>query len=444
MTASTELSAGAVSADLAPGPVALRGYAAWATGFWVIWLAILPLGHVTALRTALALPVVGLTMVVTAKGAGWLSLSRVPGLLIWLLLLAWCGLSALWSPAPDVTWSKFRFDLLLPFCAFISTYILARFSGAQKYLLFGGLLGIALLTLMSVFAWVPAPAWLKTEIQQGTFTPMPFWYPGVGEASAYAVLLIGPLLAWWLACRKRCDTLAKWLPPLVMSAILVIIVATNRRSALVVPLLTMPLFFVLLGRDGKPLPRKIIGLSCAGFLLAAVLIAGLFEYGARERLSPGQRSALPATTSAALMLLTAEPRPQIWAFYLEKAQQHPWIGVGFGRTVPAIYFDTQNNQALLAIESNAATHAHNIALNWILQVGVIGFTLFAALLVVIARHAWAARLRSRQHRLLACAVLVTMVAMLLRNMTDDFMVYGIAIMFWATLGALLGLLEGDP
>ena len=421
--------------------MALRGYAAWATGFWVIWLAILPLGHVTALRTALALPVVGLTMVVTAKGAGWLSLSRVPGLLIWFLLLAWCGLSALWSPAADVTWSKYRFDLLLPFCAFISTYILARLAGAPKYLLLGGMLGTALLAAMSIFAWVPAPAWLKIEVQQGTYIPMPFWYPGVGEASAYAVLLIGPLLAWWLACRERSDGLAKWLPPLAMFAVFIIIVATNRRSALVVPLLIIPLFFVLLGRDGKPMPRRSIGLLGAGFLLAAVLVGGLFEYGARERLSPQQRNALPATTSAALMLLKAEPRPQIWAYYLEKVQQHPWIGVGFGRTVPAIYFDTRNNRALLAIESNAATHAHNIALNWVLQVGLVGFALFAALLAVIARRAWAARLRSRQHRLLACAAVATMVAMLLRNMTDDFMVYGIAIMFWATLGALLGLLE---
>ncbi len=425
-------------------PATLRGYAAWAVGFWVLWLAILPLGHVTALRTALALPVVGLTMVVAARGAGWLSLSRVPALSIWLLLLTWCGLSALWSPAPDVTWSKFRFDLLLPFCAFISTYILARFSGAPRYLLLGGLLGTALLAGMSIFAWVPAPSWLKAEIQQGTFTPMPFWYPGVGEASAYAVLLIGPLLAWWLACRERGHALAKWLPPLAMFAIFIIVLATNRRSALAVPLLIAPLYFVLLGRSSKPLSRKMIGLLSAGFLLVIVVAAGFFEYGARERLSPEQRSALPPTTSAALMLIKAEPRPQIWAFYLEKAREHPWIGVGFGRTVPAIYFDTRNNQALLAIESNAATHAHNIVVDWVLQVGLIGFALFAFLLASIARNAWAARVRSRQHRLLACAVLVTITAMLLRNMVDDFLVYGIAIMFWATLGALLGLLEGNP
>ncbi len=444
LTASSPLPTESSSEVPATAESRLRGFAAWALGFWVLWLAILPLGHVTALRTALALPIVALTMAVVIKEASWLALSRVPGLAIWLLLLSWCGLSALWSPAPDVTWSKFRFDLLLPFCAFISAHILARFAGALRYLLAGALLGIALLALISLFAWLPAPTWLKTEIQQGTFTPMPFWYPGVGEASAYAVLLIGPLLAWLLVCRGRASVLAKWLPSLSLCAIFVIVVATNRRSALVVPLLVGPLFFLLLGRSAKPWTRKKTALSCAAILLVAMLLAGLFEYGARERLSPAERSAMPAGTSVAVELLKSEPRPQIWAYYLDKVFQHPWVGVGYGRTVPAIYHDTQNNRALLAIEANAATHAHNIALDWLLQVGLIGFALFAWLLASVARHAWAARARSRVHRLMASAVIATIAAMLLRNMVDDFLVYGIAIMFWAILGALLGLIQRAP
>ena len=419
----------------------LKTLTGWAMVFWIAWMAILPLGHVTGLRNALAFPAILLGIGLGVRQIGWRGLADTPALCAWLLLLAWCALSATWSPAPDVTWSKFRSDLLLPFGAYLSAYCIARFTGSASRLLIGPLIGSALLTVLSVFAWVTVPGWVKTDVPFGTVAPMPFWYPGVGDASAYSILLIGPLLAWWVASRKHAGTIAKWGPALATLATLGIIVATNRRNALIVPLLISPLFFVLLGRDGKPVSRNFVGLMCAGFLLAAVLVAGIFEFGARERLMPAERIALAPNTSAALMLMKGEPRPRIWAWYLDKAQQHPWIGVGFGRTVPAIFYETESNQALAAIDPLAVVHAHNLALNWVLQTGLIGFAIFAALLVTIARCAWWARRHSREHRLLACAVLMTMVAMLLRNMTDDFLVYGIAIMFWATIGALLGLLE---
>lgn len=419
----------------------LKTLAGWATVFWIAWMAILPLGHVTGLRNALAFPAILLGIGLGVRQIGWCRLADTPALCAWFLLLAWCAFSALWSPAPDVTWSKFRSDLLLPFGAYLSAYCIARFTGSTGRLLIGPLIGTALLSVLSVFAWVTVPDWIKTDVPFGTVAPMPFWYPGVGDASAYSVLLIGPLLAWWMAGRKHASAITKWGPTLLTLAILAVIVATNRRNALIVPLVITPLFFVLLGRDGKPVPRKFVGLLCAGLVLAIVLVAGIFEFGARERLMPTERAALAPNTSAALMLMKGEPRPRIWAWYLDKAQQHPWIGVGFGRTVPAIFYKSESNQTLAAIDPLAVVHAHNLVLNWVLQVGLIGFAIFAALLVTIVRCAWQARVPSSAHRLLSSAVLVTVVAMLVRNMTDDFLVYGIAIMFWATIGALLGLLE---
>src|SRR5258706_15627822 len=132
-------------------PATLRGYAAWAVGFWVLWMGILPLGHVTALRNALALPAIGLAIAVAVRQAGWRSLAEVPALALWLVLLAWCGLSMLWSPAPDVSWSKLRFDLLFPFGAYLGAYALARVTGGTRYLLLGPLIGPALLACLSIF-----------------------------------------------------------------------------------------------------------------------------------------------------------------------------------------------------------------------------------------------------------------------------------------------------
>jgi O-antigen ligase len=419
----------------------MHGLAMWAAVFWVIWMAILPLGHVTALRNALALPVILLALLVAFRHAGWQSLAHVPAIAPWLLLISWCLLSLVWSGAPQVSWSKIRSDLLLPFGAYLSAYVLARHGGALRYLLLGPMIGTTLLLLLSLFAWLPVPIWMKTDVQFGTVAPMPYWYPGIGDASAYAVLLIGPLLAWWVARRQDADVIRRHLPALAMIAALIIIVATNRRNALVVALLVTPMFFLMIARGRKQFSFKFLGLLCAGFLLAAALVAAMFEFGARERLFPAERAALPPNTSAALMLMKGEPRPRIWAYYFDKAQDHPWIGVGFGRTVPAVVFHANENDALKAIDPLAVIHAHNIMLDWALQTGVVGLALFFALLLTVSRLAWRKRGQSREHRLLAAAVLVTLIAMLLRNMTDDFLVYCIAIMFWATLGALLGLIE---
>jgi O-antigen ligase len=187
-------------------------------------------------------------------------------------------------------------------------------------------------------------------------------------------------------------------------------------------------------------------LAWAGLAALAVVVAlaVFLEYGARERMSPAENAALAPNHSAALQLIKAEPRPRIWAYYLEKAQEHPWIGVGFGRTVPAIFYGTKNDPALAAIDTNAQIHAHNFLLDWLLQTGLFGLILLCTLLVAVGRHAWQLGQAGRQQRIIACAVLVSIIGMLLRNLTDDFMVYANATMFWATQGALLGLLAYAP
>ncbi len=430
------------SADLPTNVSApLRGLTLWAIGFWAAWMAILPLGHVTGLRTALALPTIGFAFVVAVRWRGWRSLAEVPALTPWLLLLVWCILSLTWSAAPDVTWSKLRFDLLVPFGAYLAGYLLARCTGAAKFLLLGPLIGTLLLTMLSLFVWLPVPNWMATDVRFGTVEEMPFWYPGVGDASAFSVLMIGPLLACWVVGRNKSIAVAKWGAVLAMLAIMVVIVATNRRNALIVSLLVTPLFFLLLARDAKKKTGKKVGAMLTALVLGALVVAGMFEYGARARLMPEERAALPPNTSAAIMLMKGEARPRIWNYYFKRAQQHPWFGVGFGRTVPGILYDTKNDASLVAIDPLAVIHAHNLLLNWMLQTGIIGLAIFIALLAVIWRQAWRARQLDFENRALACAVIVTIVAMLLRNMTDDFLVYGIATMFWATLGSLFGLIE---
>ena len=84
-------------------------------------------------------------------------------------------------------------------------------------------------------------------------------------------------------------------------------------------------------------------------------------------------------------MITSDPRPAIWAAYLELAGRAPWLGVGLGRGVP-----------------------------------------------------------SRAYHLEAAAVALVL-AMLVKNSTNDLIVFGNAILFWALMGTMLGLVwrRGD-
>src|SRR5258706_12647015 len=103
-------------------PATLRGYAAWAVGFWVLWMAILPLGHVTALRNALALPAIGLAIAVAVPQAGGRSWAQITGLAVWLGRLPWRGLSMVGWHSPALTGRQLGFVLLIPFGASLGGY----------------------------------------------------------------------------------------------------------------------------------------------------------------------------------------------------------------------------------------------------------------------------------------------------------------------------------
>jgi O-antigen ligase len=82
------------------------------------------------------------------------------------------------------------------------------------------------------------------------------------------------------------------------------------------------------------------------------------------------------------------------------------------------------------------THAHNLFLDVVLQVGVVGLAVFCWLLAALAREAWRARDLGQWRAGAALAALV--VALVAKNLTDDFMDHAVVIAFWGYAGLLLG------
>jgi hypothetical protein len=133
--------------------------------------------------------------------------------------------------------------------------------------------------------------------------------------------------------------------------------------------------------------------------------------------------------------MTTDARPRIWEFYASQVSSHPWFGIGFGKPLPALAYGALIPEDLVKLDGNVRTHAHNLFLNTILQVGVIGLLLQLAVLACLAYQFYVAR---HAHPLLFRAGIALIVGMLAKNMTDDFMWQSTMLMFWSYCGWLLG------
>jgi hypothetical protein len=139
---------------------------------------------------------------------------------------------------------------------------------------------------------------------------------------------------------------------------------------------------------------------------------------------------------AADRAITADTRPQIWRFYGSQVLKHPWIGIGFGKPLPSIAYGSLIPSSLVELDENVRTHAHNLFLNTLLQVGVVGLALEIIVFASLAYRFYGAR---KTHPLLYRAGLALVIGMITKNLTDDFMWESTMLMFWCSCGWLMGM-----
>jgi O-antigen ligase len=133
--------------------------------------------------------------------------------------------------------------------------------------------------------------------------------------------------------------------------------------------------------------------------------------------------------------MSSDARPRIWGFYGSQVPSHPWIGIGFGKPLPSLAYGRLVPDDLLKLDGNVRTHAHNLFLNTLLQVGVVGLILQLAVFWGLAYQFFAVR---RLYPQLYRAGIALILGMLAKNLTDDFMWQSTMLMFWAYCGWLLG------
>jgi O-antigen ligase len=296
------------------------------------------------------------TVVVTGK----FRKPRLVHLAIYLFFL-WNVLSIFWSVdiAETVKSIPTYFQMIVLFMMLWDLYTTpaALKAGLQAYVL-GAYVSIGS-TIADYLAGIPASHWT------GSFS---FRYSATGtHPDVFALrLALGIPVAWHLAISESNSKMTQVLRLVnyaYIPAAIVAILLTGTRGA---SLASLPAFFFILASMRRlSLFHRILifaTLTCALFALFPLIP----QYSLQRMVDAG--------TSIATGDLTG--RMEIWREGIAVFVQHPLLGIG-------------NNAFITAIATiNPYRGAHNTFLGLLVQVGIIGFALFAIILAMTIRYAW--------------------------------------------------------
>jgi O-antigen ligase len=397
-----------------------------------VLLAILPLAHVTALRNIL-IGLIAASALLHFRLAPW---RNVPGFVPWLLWLAFAAASIAWSALPNVSFQSFRSDQFYPFVLFLVSFALMRFRGGRVAVVSGSAAG-TLLCLATMFASLASGSDSKAdEPLAGPLGWLAWKASEPTDSSTYVAFIAVPLFLVLTTSRRRWR---RWAAGIWLAVFGAIGFMSESRTLFVSLSVSLAGFLIVLGLlRGRLRAKSALVIVLLGIVVSAVSL----ELVSRARLPASQL----VDRSAAVQMIMSDPRPAIWAVYGELVGRHPWFGVGLGRTVPSRAYDLNDNPKLRQIDSHAPTHAHNVLLDLLLQVGIVGLTLWIGLHVAILRLAVKRALRGGdREKAWAAAAVALVLAMLIKNSTNDLIVFGNALLFWSLLGTMLGLIwrEGD-
>ena len=390
-----------------------------------VLLAILPLAHVTGLRNSL-LALVAAAALVHYRAALWKDNPLLPPCLVW---LAFAALSIAWSSYPAISFRNWRSDLLYPLVLFLVTFMLVRSRDGRIALTVGAAVG-TVMSLATTFAAASAPIDALAEDAAPGFVGWLAWKAGAAvDSSTYIAFLAVPLFAVALTSSRAS---VRWASVAWLVAFAGLGLMSESRTLFASLCLSLPCLLIVFDLlRGRLHARPVLIALCVGLVVAAISV----ETISRLRLP----QPLPYNRSAALEMMASDSRPAIWSVYLSLATLHPWVGVGFGRSVPSKTYDLIDNEPLKRIDRHAFSHAHNVVLSLTLQVGLVGLAVWGWLHFRLLRSAlrWA-RVRGRREKAWAAAAVALVLAMLVKNSTDDLIVYGNAVLYWTLLGAILG------
>lgn len=185
------------------------------------------------------------------------------------------------------------------------------------------------------------------------------------------------------------------------------LVATNSRGAMLGLMFSAGLFVLLAER--RLIPIGILALLAMPFILPPDLWARLLS-------------------SVTLSDSSSQYRLAIYEAGFHMVQHYPWTGIGvdaFNEIYP-----------IFALEAANAYHVHNLFLQQLIELGIFGFGVFLALLLLFFQKLYSTIARAaKRYRFLLASIFGAFGGILLQGMTDHIWFdYSIVLLFWAVLG----------
>jgi exopolysaccharide production protein ExoQ len=302
-----------------------------------------------------ALPALGvMALLMSAPGA----VARAPISMLCLGYLLWMGMSLAWSNDPSTTMYELRRWAVLPLTMFIASSLPSRLAAAA--------LGAVVAVLVSVTAlwYLVAPS----SASRAAIGDSAIGLRGPFAHKSTLGLFLAVALAFLLASRLRSSYKAAAAVGLTL-LLLLSQSATGISAALVAAAVWLLVSTLASAEDSRA--RTLGGVTAVGMLIMGVYIAF---------------ASLPVVTASFGKDITLTGRTYIWAASVRVIAERPWLGYGWGGVWADPFRDptaTMNRQI-----GFQASHAHNSALQLLLELGIVGLVLWLGTLVLLIRLGW--------------------------------------------------------
>ncbi|MBA3903110.1 MAG: hypothetical protein C0522_05450 [Rhodocyclaceae bacterium] len=385
--------------------------------FWgglAVYVFVLPIPHTIALRNIAFLLLLAVTIALILHDR---CRPEFPFLPAWSAYAAVALISLTYAVVPAESLNEIQTEIL--YCALIFSVATTWAGRRPIFHAFCLLLAAINVIMVSVTFWHASFGDSMDRIMRIPSLAM----PGKNSNLLVSIMPLIALACWrfWMEGKRA---LASLLIILLAADIGAMTISYNRQA------------FIALGA----------GIACAGllvlrsrftwrrlmvFLVGLSLVAGLLGFQLARRLGPQESVAQASET-----VFSQDVRWELWRFSLEKISEQPWTGAGFGR--PAF---RQAYPEFMPESRDLLWHAHNMVINKGIQMGIPGIVTFLILWFMLVREFVRHLDASPVRHPLAVTGLSLLAAVFVKNMTDDFFVRDMALLFWLLVGILIGSLR---
>jgi len=372
-----------------------------------IYLFVLPLAHTTALRS-IAFGVSALLLFWTWRAYATPPVPLKAPFAAWLVIAL---LSLIWAIYPEYSIGEIKAEIIYGFLSFLIFFRATRNIRELNLWIWTLAASALLVGTLSFIAFIRGSNPYDVGMHGGTL-----YYAGY----------INTILPLFFAMAILRTGLARIALLFLIVFLVLTAYGTTSRAVWICLLLELFIFggVYIFNMDVTPLIRR---WTLAATIVFCALFSMALLYVAKEKLnlSGGPIEIIVQTTKSDL-------RPKLWADSISFIRERPLTGAGFGRMV-------LGNELVEQQKNLHHTHAHNIVLNYALQLGLLGPIVLFFLFLSVVREFWKlVKSRDRELKILGIAGLATVGGVLGQGMVEDIFVRHLGWLFWALIGMTLG------